>query len=223
MDDLRLILLIIGALAVLAVYVWTRYQSQSGKPKARHVNRASPANSRTEAPDEGLIQQELERMQQVMGDADVPPAVASAVPEEEVLVISVVAAPDQPFHGEALHKALSNNKLVFGDKAIFHRLVRQAGDDVPVFSVANLFKPGDFGNGELHGFTTLGITLFLQLPAPIDALKAFDDFVQTAERLAVELGGQLQDQKHCVITHQSLMLQREKLAGSNRRHTPPVS
>jgi cell division protein ZipA len=178
--------------------------------------------SRTEAPDEGLIQQELERMQQVMSDTDTPPAAASAV-AEEVLVISVVAAPDQPFHGEALHKALSNNQLVFGDKAIFHRLVRQAGDDVPVFSVANLFKPGDFGNGELDGFTTKGITLFLQLPAPIDALKAFDDFVQTAERLAVELGGQLQDQKHCVITHQSLMLQREKLAGSSRRRTPPVS
>ena len=44
--------------------------------------------------------------------------------------------------------------------------------------------------------------------------EAFDDFVQTAERLAVELGGQLRDQKHCVITHQELMQKREQLAAS---------
>jgi cell division protein ZipA len=222
MDDLRLILLLIGATVILGIYVWSRLQNMPGKPKPRRV---PPTKQRTEAPDEAVVQQELQRMQQAISGQD---AVAAATPAvaaadiEEVMVLSVVAAAGQPFNGDALRKAFANNNLVFGDKAIFHRLVRQRGEDVSVFGVANLFKPGHFGSGDLNGFATQGITLFLQLPAPIDGMDAFDDFVHTAERLAVELGGELQDQKHCVITHQALMLKREALARSRLR-TPIAS
>jgi cell division protein ZipA len=221
MDDLRLILLLIGATVILGIYAWSRFQNMPGKHKPR---RTAATKQRNEAPDEAIVQQELQRMQQVISDEDAaatPAAVATAY-REEVLVLSVVAADEQPFNGEALRKAFANNNLIFGDKAIFHRLVRQHGEDVSVFGVANLFKPGHFGSGDLNDFSTQGITLFLQLPAPIDGMEAFDDFVHTAERLAVELGGQLQDQNHCVITHQALMQKRENLARSRLR-TPIAS
>lgn len=142
---------------------------------------------------------------------------AEAGAEEDLLVISVVSVSGEPFSGDALARAFANNKLFYGERAIFHRFLRQGGEDRSVFGVANLFKPGHFGNGELEGFETPGITLFLELPAPVDGLKAFDDFVQTAERLAVELGGQLQDREHCIITHQALMQKREVLARSRLR------
>jgi cell division protein ZipA len=212
MDELRVILLLIGAAVIVAVYAWTRLQVRPRKAKARQVatNREQP-----DTPDDDAIREELQRMQQVMsGQQDENPA---HVDESQLLVISVVAAADQPFSGDALARALANNDLCFGDKSIFHRLVRRNGEDVSVFGVANMFKPGDFGSGDLAGFETLGITLFLELPAPIDGLEAFDDFVQTAERLAVELGGQLQDQKRCVVTHQALMQKREALLKSPMR------
>lgn len=222
MDELRLILLLIGAAVILGIYGWSRLQGLSWK--TRPSRRTVPAKQHSETPDDAAIQQELQRMQQVMSDEDVAQESASPAAEEveELLVISVVAAAEQSFTGEALNKAFANNNLVFGDKSIFNRMVRQHGEDVPVFGIANMFKPGDFGSGDLSRFATQGITLFLQLPAPVDGLEAFDDFVHTAERLAVELGGQLTDRKHSVITHQALMQKREILARSPLRN-PPAS
>jgi len=216
MDDLRIVLLLIGATVIGGIYAWGRFQARTRAPGKRRIP-PSVRQRPGEAPDDSLVEQELERMQETMSDRlpEEPPAPAADI--EKLLVISVVSGSDQPFSGDVLARAFAKNKLYFGDKSIFHRLVRQAGEDVSVFGVANLFKPGDFGTGDLNDFETAGITLFLELPAPIDGLQAFDDFVQTAERLAVELGGQLQDRKHCVITHQSLMLQREVLARSRLR------
>jgi cell division protein ZipA len=212
MDELRVILLLIGAAVIGGVYAWTRFQVRPRKAKARPV---ATNREQLDAPDDEAIREELQRMQQVMiGQQEESPAPTD---ESQLLVISVVAAADQPFSGDALGKAFANNDLCFGDKSIFHRLVRRNGEDVSVFGVANMFKPGDFGSGDLAGFETLGITLFLELPAPIDGLEAFDDFMQTAERLAVELGGQLQDQKRCVVTHQALMQKREALLKSPMR------
>jgi cell division protein ZipA len=66
----------------------------------------------------------------------------------------------------------------------------------------------------MTGFSTPGVTLFLQLPCAISAVEAFDDFVKTAERLAVELGGELRDERHAVLTHQTLMLVRESIVAA---------
>lgn len=219
MDDLRLILLLVGAGVVAAIYVWTRYQSRPVKPRSKSNTTGPAGQAGADEPDEAAIAQELARMQQVMSGQDIEPPV---VDEALLLVVSVVAAADRHFGGDALRKAFANNDLQFGDKGIFHRFTRRHGEDVSVFGVANMVKPGDFGSGDLEGFSTPGITLFLQLPAAIDGLQAFDDFVQTAERLAVELGGQLQDQKHCVITHQALMQIRENIV-SSRLHTRVAS
>jgi cell division protein ZipA len=215
MDDLRLILLLIGVAVIAGIYAWGRFQGRLRLPGKRRVP-PSKRKAPREAPDDALIEQELARMQQAMRDE--PPAAPAASGDiEDLVVVSVVSGSGEPFSGEALARAFANNQLFYGDKAIFHRHVRQGGEDVSVFGVANMFKPGDFGNGDLNGFETAGITLFLELPAPIDGLQAFDDFVQTAERLAVELGGQLQDRSHCVITHQALMQKRELLARSRLR------
>jgi cell division protein ZipA len=214
MDDLRLILLLFGAGVIAAVYAWTRFNSR----KRKSAHRTEPVSSGriVDEPDDVAIQQELERMQSVMDGKEEPPAAryAPEVQDERIVIISIVAPEGQLFSGEALQKALDKNDLQHGDKRIFHRTIRRNSVDEPVFSLANMVKPGDFGNGDLRGFSTPGVTLFLELPGPVESIEAFDDFVQTAERLAVELGGQLHDQKHCVITHQALMQMREQLAES---------
>lgn len=227
MDQLRLILLLIGIVVIAGVYLWGHLQGRT-----RPLKRTSPARPpATDNPDTEAIERELARMQETLSAraepsaapaADAAAATAKPADIEDLVVISVVSGSEQPFPGEALARAFANNKLTFGDKRIFHRIDRQGGRDVSVFGVANLFKPGDFGDGDLEGFETAGITLFLELPAPIDGLQAFDDFVQTAERLAVELGGQLQDRSHCVVTHQALMQKRELLARSRLRIPLPA-
>lgn len=220
MDDLRLILLLVGAGVVAGIYVWTRYQSRPVNRSSKSKLSGTAGQPHSDEPDDAAIQQELARMEQVMSGQE--PEQQAVTDKELLLVVSVVAAADQPFSGDTLRKAFANNGLQLGDKAIFHRLTRRDGEDLSVFGVANMVKPGDFGSGDLEDFSTPGISLFLQLPTVIDGLKAFDDFVHTAERLAVELGGQLQDQKHCVITHQALMQIRENIA-SSRLHTRVAS
>jgi len=206
MDDLRLILLLFGAGVILAIYAWTRLQNRprksTGSPDPAFMHRE------TDEPDEDAIEQELARMEQLMSGRDAEPATAES---ERLLIISVVAPGAGVFTWDALFKSLHNNKLQFGEQAIYQRVTVTGGRQQTVFGVANLVKPGTFPATELDNFSTPGITLFLQLPGPQDPVEAFDDFVHTAERLAVELGGELQDQKQCVVTHQSLMQIRESI------------
>ena len=205
MDDLRLILLLFGGGLVLSIYAWTRFQSRSRKA-AGSPDAVTTRPRETDEPDEGAIEEELARMEQVMSGRDPESTVTDS---ERLLIISVVAPQGVIFSGDALLKALQNNKLQFDDRGIYQRVSIVGGGQQAVFGIANLVKPGTFPAVDMRGFSTPGITLFLQLPGPLDPVEAFDDFVHTAERLAVEMGGELQDQKQCVITHQSLMQIRE--------------
>lgn len=204
MNDLRLILLLVGVGIIFAIYAWTRFQNRPRKsadssgPGVRHRE--------TDEPDEDAIEQELARMEQVMSGHE---AESASTDSGRLLIISVVAPQAGLFSGDALSKALQTNKLQFSDQGIYQRVTVTAGRQQAIFGIANLVKPGTFSVDDMSSFSTPGITLFLQLPCPLDPVEAFDDFVHTAERLAVELGGELQDQKQCVVTHQSLMQIRE--------------
>ncbi len=139
-----------------------------------------------------------------------------ATPAERLLIVSVVAAKGDHFSGPALLKGFEHNKLHYGDKAIYYRMTARAGEARPVFGVANMVKPGTFPASDMESFSTPGLTLFLQLPGPLEGLEAFDDFVHTAERLAVELGGELRDERQGVLTHQALMQLRKSIVEDRR-------
>ncbi len=204
MNDLRLILLLFGAGVILSVYAWARFQNRPRKPAGSPDS--AIRHRETDEPDEDAIAQELARMEQVMSGRGPEPAITES---GRLLIISVVAPQGGVFFGDALFKALQNNKLQFGDQGIYQRVTSAGGGQQAVFGIANLVKPGTFSAADMQGLSMPGITLFLQLPGPLDPVEAFDDFIHTAERLAVELGGELQDQKQCVVTHQSLMQIRE--------------
>lgn len=232
MDDLRLILLFSGIAVILAVYAWTRYQR---RPRTRKTLRTpSIGGQKPNEPDAAEIDQELARMGRLMAEPDVMPdnqstvadsstaqsPQASPVVDERLLIISVMAGADRSFEGDILCNAFAHNGLEFHNQGIFQRLVDCGERRRPVFGVANVVQPGVFESADLEGLSTPGITLYLQLPAPVDALQAFDDFVTTAERLAVELGGELRDEQQSILTHQSLMQIREDLSGASARVTP---
>jgi len=229
MDDLRVILLLTGAAFIAGVYLWSRFQQRPGKRK----DQRTAAHIVGSDSDKDEIARELSRMERLIADQDYDPdwhepqeSDAPSQPpgdfNDALLVISVIAEDDLPFPGEKLLKAFANNDLVHGKKGIFERHVEQGGHDVAVFGVANLVKPGTFPR-DMPAFTTPGITLFLQLPCAIGALDAFDDFVNTAERLAVELAGELRDENHKLLTHQGLMQVREQIAESQARSRAAAS
>ena len=228
MDDLRIILLVTGAAFIGGIYLWTRLQQRPARRMKRNAARARQDNT-----DSADIEQELARMGKLVAEHDQDPDwqdpleagnVASTPdsPGEQIHVISVIAEDGEPFDGDKLLKAFANNALIHGKKGIFERHMEQGGHDIAVFGVANLVKPGTFPR-DMPAFTTPGVTLFLQLPCAIGALDAFDDFVNTAERLAVELAGELRDEKHKLLTHQAMMQVREQIAESQARSRAAAS
>jgi len=211
MDELRVILLIVGAAVIAGVYGWSRLQQRPA--------RRGPAHGGALHGEDGDVDAELARMEQLVAERDADAATDESSPQEpagasdeQLLVISVVAGADHPFCGDKLLRAFDNNELVYGSKGIFERRHPQVGRDEAIFGVANLVKPGTFPAQDMAAFTSPGITLFLQLPCAMPALDAFDDFMNTAERLAVELAGELRDEQHRLLTHQALMQVRERLA-----------
>jgi len=217
MNDLRLILLLIGAGIIIAVYAWSRIQV---RPRNRSATRTPSINKHSlDDFDADDIEQELGRMERLVMERDDEPL---APDTERLVIVSVVAAQGGQFSGPALAKAFQHNKLRFDENEIYSRTTIRSGKEQPVFFVANMVKPGTFPESDMETFSTPGLTLFLQLPAPLDGVKAFDDFVNTAERLAVELGGELRDEQHCVLTHQALMQVRESIV-EDRLHRKAVS
>lgn len=105
---------------------------------------------------------------------------------------NVVADSPAGFPGRALDSVLTGLDVRFGEMKIYHhrdtRGVRQ-------FSVANLFKPGDFDHDNLDCFTTKGITLFMQVPCVEDPLEVFDEMIGVGTAVADRLGGRLVDQE----------------------------
>ncbi len=92
------------------------------------------------------------------------------------------------------------------------------GASEPVFSVANLTAPGHFDPGNWDGFDTPGVTFFLTLPAPVSALDAWDAMLATARRMGELLEAEVLDDNRCLVTRQRIAQVREEMREYDRRH-----
>jgi cell division protein ZipA len=208
MDNLRWILLLIGLGLIFAVYAVTRFQikrreAAAGiptrrRPTARNIDPSGVANE-----DDAAVQAELAQMESMLREESKPQTAASGAAgkqdDEQLIVLSVMASDDEPFNGQSLLRAFENTALQHSDVKIYQRN-DEKGE--PVYGVASAVKPGTFDLNQMDHFSTPGLSLFLQLPGPVDGVTAFDDMLTTAERLAVELGGELQDQNHTILSRQ---------------------
>ncbi|OQX40699.1 MAG: cell division protein ZipA, partial [Candidatus Sedimenticola endophacoides] len=61
------------------------------------------------------------------------------------------------------------------------------------------------------------LTLFARLPGPLDGLQVFSDMLMSAERLAAELNGSLQDATHSDLTRQTIEHVREEILEHRRQ------
>jgi len=145
------------------------------------------------------------------------PAEPPAVGEDKIIVLNVMAPEGAVFDGRALVEILESNGLRHGEHGIFHRTLETRTGTIALYSVANIVKPGWFDLDSIDEFTTPGVALFLQLPGPFDGLAAFEQMLQTARRLAGELGGHLLDGRRCDLTQQSIEHLREELLEYRRR------
>ena len=228
MNNIRWILLLAGAVILLGIYLFTRWQGRrNALHQMEHFDEHGRAGDREIDPlfdaigDDGYIDAELQRMDRLITD-DAPPVEDSNVTSlsgtpaevhapEKIITLFVLAPTGVPFRGSFLMQAMSEAGLQYGDMQIFHYIEKQAGRDDTLFSVANIVEPGTFEPNRMDGFTTQGVVLILQLPGPVDAIKAFDAMVTAARSLATSLQGSLCDATRSVLTNQTISHMREEM------------
>jgi cell division protein ZipA len=140
------------------------------------------------------------------------------MPVERIVTLFVMAREGTRFHGPDLVVAAEKAGLEFGDMGIYHRLVDGKRELGPIFSVANMLKPGSFDLGRLDTLQTPGVSFFMTLPAPVPALDAWDAMLPTAQRMAELLDGQVLDEERNALGRQRIAYIRDELRGWDRGH-----
>jgi len=74
---------------------------------------------------------------------------------------------------------------------IFHRTRGDAPDGEPLFSMANLVKPGTFPFDDLTDFSSPGLAVFAQFRGEPSDLMVFDEMLDAARIMAELLGGDI--------------------------------
>jgi hypothetical protein len=76
---------------------------------------------------------------------------------------------------------------------------------------------GTFDLAAMEEMETPGVTLFMQLPGPEQPLDAFEDMLAVARDLAAEMGADLKDEQHSVMTPQTIEHCRQRIREFTRR------
>lgn len=136
-------------------------------------------------------------------------------PAQELLVVVLLARKGTRFDGEAMVNALRKQGLKYGEMNIFHRVDQLT--KAKNFSVANVLEPGTFDLSDLETLASPGMSFFMQLPGPEDACAALEDMLNTAQQIALDLGGDLRDEQMSVLTGQTKEHMRQRIADYTRR------
>jgi cell division protein ZipA len=136
---------------------------------------------------------------------------------ELVVSISIVARSEQGFNGEKLLHEMLSLGLRFGDMDIFHRHKHASGQGQVQFSLANALQPGTFNLDDMSSFATRAVTLFMILPGPKHPTRAYKLMLETAQKLAKELNGQLLDSNRSMLTQQTIAHLHEQIQEFERR------
>jgi cell division protein ZipA len=239
MDDiwlLRIGIVAAGVLLMAAIYFFGRPRKpdQGRKLRDEPVARTSPqseaptfADTNTALsnhPDAAFAQAEIALESTVSPPSG--PEVGKRDREEfdKIVTLYVAARSGQVLRGPDIVVAAEKAGLSYGYMNIFHRLADGRSDGGPIFSVANIKKPGSFEMGDIQAMETPAIAFFLTLPAPIAALDAWEKMLPTAQRMAELLDGVVLDESRNALGRQRIAHIRDDLRAYDRQHeVPPIS
>lgn len=145
------------------------------------------------------------------------PTLAEDPAPDEVFVVNVVAPKGEVFVGAAVKDAILGAGLRFGSHRIFHHHQDENGEGPVQFSLVNMVKPGVFDLNKFDELETPGLSLFMTLPSEADNIKAYDALIASARRIADELGGELRDDQHSTLTHQTIEHNRARVSEYQRK------
>ena len=246
MDNLRIVLLLIGLVVLAAIVLFHKPAGESRRNHQRWLGHRKEPRLGEPGGDEGTERSEPELQPRSSEAPSSPSNLAAglasarmfsfsegddddgasedpeasrghrASPPDKIIALYVKRREGRRINGSELLDAAIKAGLDFGEMNIFHRL--HEGETEPIFSMANLTAPGNFDPASWNIFDTSGVTFFLTLPAPVSALDAWDAMFATARRMGELLEAEVLDDARCLITRQRIAQVREEMREYDRRH-----
>ena len=215
MEGLRWVLLLIGAIVVAGVYLYSRKVSQRPPPTERRKEPSievvsDPAGEPLEVTEPDLEDPAADAVEPVEEEELAKPELASEPPEQMIVTLRLVAGKQRYFKGDELALALRGLGLRHGKFGIFHRL-EGSDDSQVIFSAASLVEPGSFDMANIKDQKIPGISLFMVLPGPMDGAQGFDLMMTAARALAQSLDAELLDESGSTLSIQRERYLREEI------------
>jgi len=241
MTELRIGILVAGLVLLAAIwYFGTRPRKGqgrrlSGEERSGEGGRMEPTlgaqieRELAEAPDynsDAVVQSEMELLDGTVGSASPNSELGKRVSDDfdKIVTLYIAAKAGQVLRGPDIVVAAEKAGLTYGHMNVFHRLVESHPERGPIFSVANIRKPGSFEMGEIQALETPAIAFFLTLPAPVSALDAWDAMLPAAQRMAELLDGVVLDESRNALGRQRIAGLRDEMRAWDREHeAPPVT
>ncbi len=232
MDELRLILLFLGLTIIGGFVIYHRFTQQKEMKRTRVLDLFSRLLGKKDSVDdrhEPLLADEpdaedldaLSRLTPHLSDVDIDEDIApvSASPQEVsppgsetlVVVLNIMAKADQHFSGMDVRDALLAQGLEYGAMKIYHYYPDGQTRSYPLCSVANTVEPGTLELEQLEDMQTPGLSLFMQLPGPVEGREALEKTLAIGRGMAEQLGGELCDETRSVLSVQTIGHLKEKI------------
>jgi cell division protein ZipA len=226
---LRTGILIAGLLLIVAIYAFGRPRKPG---QGRRVDGGRGESSRVEptlgaqienmlasdqdrGSDDG-VQAEIDLLDRGIAASDVGRRTSEDF--EKIVTLYIAARAGEKLRGPDIIVAAEKTGMVYGHMNVFHRLVEGHPERGPVFSVANIMKPGSFDMATIQSLETPAIAFFLTLPAPVPALDAWETMLPTAQRMAELLDGVVLDESRNALGRQRIAHLRDELRAYDRQH-----
>ncbi len=121
--------------------------------------------------------------------------------DELVIALTVLGRNGRHMRGAELLSAFQEAGMVHGEMGIFHKMASSPQGDAPLYSAANVLKPGTFDLDHMDEVATPGVALFMRLPGPGESTSTFKQLVATADRLASRLDAEVYDANRRPLDH----------------------
>lgn len=227
---LRIGIVVAGLLLMAAIWFFGRpRKSPQGlrtESRARDGERMEPTLGAqleselagADAAGDAAVQSELDLLDDTVGAVQPNSELGKRATEDfdKIITLYIAARAGRTLRGPDIVVAAEKAGLTYGHMNVFHRLVQGHPERGPVFSVANVKKPGSFDMAEIQALETPAIAFFLTLPAPVPALDAWEMLQPAAERMAELLDGVLLDEQRNALGRQRVQHLREEMRAYDR-------
>lgn len=214
MTELRIIILLIGAIVLWLIYYFGTKKPKNEentsfpnlepsidldieKPRPNDLPRKSIGKNI----DKSIDSLEQDKSNQIKG--------------EKIITLFLHAKDGQQFDWHLIQSAAEQVGLEFGKDNLYYRFNGFGENRQLMFMTANMLKPGVFQ----PDMRTTGLVLIMTLPGVLPALDMWDTMFPVGERIAKILGGKLTDENHNIFSRQRIASMREEMREFDHNHS----